>query len=224
MIAVLCAMDVESALLVSKMEEPREETLNGLVLTTGRLCGHDVVVGVMNVGKANAAMATQMVIDHFHPKMLLHTGIAGSLSKEAGVLSIVLGESLTFHDLDHQIMQKFYPNQTFFHSDKALMETAEQYLIENGDHYLKGLIATGDTFIESTAQKEAITSRFPALAADMESAAVGLCAHVNGIPFLVIRAISDLADEDSRETYDDNERTAADIGAGIVMRVLERWG
>lgn len=224
MIVILAAMDVEVALLASKMENKKEVNIKSRSFIVGNLCGHEAAVGASGVGKTNAANCTQMAIDHFKPDFLLHTGIAGSLTKDAGVLSIVLGESITFHDLDHRIMEKFFPFQTHFHSDKRLLQTAENYLTEQKDHYLKGLIATGDCFIESTAQKNAITDRMPALCADMESAAVAATAYINQVPFLVVRAISDLADEESRGDYEQNERTAADIGAGIVMRVLERWG
>ncbi len=224
MIVILAAMDVEVALLASRMENKEEITIKSRSFIKGRLCGHDAVVGASGVGKTNAANCTQMAIDHFQPDFLLHTGIAGSLTRDAGVLSIVLGEKITFHDLDHRIMEKFFPYQVYFHSDEKLLQTAEDYLKEQGDHHLKGLIATGDCFIESTAQKNAITDRMPALCADMESAAVAATAYSNQVPFLVVRAISDLADEESRDTYEENERTAADIGAGIVMRVLERWG
>lgn len=221
MIVILAAMDVEVALLASRMEQPEEINLKGRVFTTGILCGHEAAVGASGVGKTNAANCAQMAIDYFKPDYLLHTGIAGSLTRDAGVLSIVLGEKLTFHDLDHRIMEKFFPFQTYFYSDEGLLKTAEDYLKEQNDHFLKGLIATGDSFIESTAQKNAITDRMPALCADMESAAVAATAYINGVPFLVVRAISDLADEDSRDTYQGNKRSASDVGAGMIVDIVE---
>lgn len=220
MIAVLSAMQSEIDLLLEKMTDKNETVLCGNTYTVGLLHGKQVVVGAASVGKTNAAIGAQAVIDRFQPQYLLHTGIAGSLSGEAGLLSIVLGERLTYHDLDHQIMLSFPPHCEYFYSDKKLLAIAEDYLQRQGDHYLKGLIATGDAFIDSTAQKKAITDRMPALAADMESAAIACCCHVNGVPFLVVRAISDLADEDSRDTYEGNKRGASDVGAGMIADIV----
>lgn len=221
MIAVLSAMQSEIDLLLEKMTDKNETVLCGNTYTVGLLHGKQVVVGAASVGKTNAAIGAQALIDRFHPDCLLHTGIAGSLSKDAGLLSIVLGERLTYYDLDHDIMKNFPPYQEYFLSDAKLLSIAEEYLKKQGDRYLKGLIATGDAFIESTAQKKAITDRMPALAADMESAAIACCCHVNGVPFLVVRAISDLADEDSRDTYQGHKRSASDVGAGMIVDIVE---
>lgn len=221
MIAVLSAMQSEIDLLLDRMADKSETVLCGNTYTVGLLHGKQVVVGAASVGKTNAAIGAQALIDRFHPDCLLHTGIAGSLSGDAGLLSIVLGERVTYHDLDHDIMLSFPPHQEYFESDKTLLHIAEEYLKSQGERYLKGLIATGDAFIESTAQKKAITDRMPALAADMESAAIACCCHVNKVPFLVVRAISDLADEDSRDTYHGNKRSASDVGAGMIVNIVE---
>ena len=224
MIAILSAMDIECEKLIGQMDNAAPFDLNGRTFTHGRLKNHDIIVGAASVGKTNAAIGAQMVIDRFHPDAIIHTGIAGGLHKDAALLRVVLGESITFHDMDPKILEKFYPYQTAFHSDEKLLAIAEKYMQDSGNPYLKGLIVTGDQFIESQEQKDQILSRHPAaLAADMESAAIANAAFVNGIALLVIRTISDLADDASRETYDNNMQRAADIGAKIVMRVLDNF-
>lgn len=222
MIAVLSAMQAEIDLLLEKMTDKEPTTLCGNTYTVGTLQGKQAVVGTSSIGKTNAAIGAQALIDRFYPDCLLHTGIAGSLCDQAGLLCVVLGEQLTYHDLDHQIMLDFPPHTEYFKSDPKLLKLAEEHLRREGDRYLKGLIATGDAFIESSAQKKAITDRMPALAADMESASIACCCHVNGVPFLVVRAISDLADENSHDTYKEHKRGASDVGASLIMDLIQK--
>lgn len=221
MILILSAMDVEIAALVDFMRDVEAVDLKGRTFYTGTLKGKKAAVGTSSVGKTNAACGAQMAIGRFSPDVLLHTGIAGSLSPLAPVGSVVLGEKMTYHDVNRDIMLNFFPHTEYFSSDERLLKLAERYLREQGGAYVRGLIATGDAFIETTAQKKAITDRMPALAVDMESAAIAMCAHVNGVPCAVVRAISDMADENSTETYEANKRSSSEIGAGLVMSMVE---
>ncbi len=222
MIAILSAMDIECEKLIGQMDNAAPFDLNGRTFTHGRLKNHDIIVGAASVGKTNAAIGAQMVIDRFHPDAIIHTGIAGGLHRDAALLRVILGERITFHDMDPKILQKFYPYRMYFQSDERLLAIAEKYMQDSGSPYLKGLIVTGDQFIESQEEKDRILFKHPsALAADMESAAIASAAFVNNIPLLVIRTVSDLADDAGRETYDNNMQHAADIGAGVVLSVLE---
>lgn len=222
MIAILAAMQVECEYLLSHTQNKKEHELFGRTFTTGTLCGHQVVIGELSIGKVNAALTCQQVVDAFSPRIIFHTGIAGGLKKELGVQAVIIGESLTYHDFDPEIMRKFFPYVDMFHSDPALVQFAESALTEEDLPYHKGLIVTGDKFIASNQEVEDILSCHPALAADMESAAIACCCYIAKIPLLVIRSVSDFADDDAKETYEENKKFSADVGAKVIIHILEK--
>jgi adenosylhomocysteine nucleosidase len=222
MIAILSAMELEIDLLRSEMQNPKVEEHLKNNFTRGKLRGQEVVVAASSIGKTNAAIMAQFTIDKFRPDTIIHTGIAGGLAPHVKELTIVLGERITYHDFEPEIMDNFPPYTRYFYSDQRLLNLAEEHLKENGLIYEKGLIATGDSFIETSEQKHAIRQNMPALSVDMESAAIACAAYVNSIPILVVRSISDLADEDSQEAYEKNKQNAANISANLVIDILKR--
>lgn len=222
MIAILAAMKVECEYLISHTQNKREVELFGRPFTLGTLCGHEVVIGELSIGKVNAALTCQQVVDAFSPRMVLHTGIAGGLQKHLGVQAVIIGESLTYHDFDPEIMRKFFPHIETFYSDPELVKLAENALSEEDIPYHKGLIVTGDKFIASNQEVEDILFRFPALAADMESAAIACCCYISKVPLLVIRSVSDFADDDAKETYEENKKFSADVGAKVIIHILKQ--
>ncbi|NLJ65311.1 MAG: 5'-methylthioadenosine/adenosylhomocysteine nucleosidase [Christensenellaceae bacterium] len=222
MIAILSAMDVEIDLLKCEMQNPKVEEHLKNNFTKGKISGHEVVLAASSIGKVNAAITAQFVINNYKPDIILHTGIAGALAPYVEELTLCLGERITYHDFSPTIMDNFMPFQRYFYSDAKLMQIAEDYLKENEVPYEKGLIATGDSFVETREQKYAIRQKMPALCVDMESAAIACAAFVNRVPILVVRTISDLADEDSHTSYEKNEQVAADISANLVLEIIKR--
>ncbi|MDO5022936.1 MAG: 5'-methylthioadenosine/adenosylhomocysteine nucleosidase [Eubacteriales bacterium] len=222
MIAILSAMDVEIDLLRSEMQNPKVEEHLKNNFTKGKLYGQETVIAASSIGKVNAAITAQFTINTFHPDLIIHTGIAGGLAPYIKELTVVLGERITYHDFEPQIMDNFPPYTRYFYSDSRLLNLAEENLKEKGINYEKGLIATGDAFVETSDQKNAIRQKMPAISVDMESAAIACAAYINSVPILVVRSISDLADEDSLETYEKNKQTAADISANLVLDILKK--
>ena len=172
------------------------------------------------IGKSNAAIGTQLMLDHFHIDRLIHTGIAGSLSADVKCLALILAEQVTYHDVRPRQMINFYPHQASFASDPHLLAAAEQIAKARQLDYHRGLTVTGDDFIDSPEKKARILKDYPALAVDMESASVANAAYINAIPFLVIRSISDLADDPSGMTYREFEQKAADQAAQLVQELV----
>ncbi len=216
-IGIITAMDVEAKLLRSKMTASQEIRYAGVTFWEGKLEGKDVVLFVSGVGKINAAVYTQILIERFAPDAILLSGIAGSMDPKAGHLSVVVAKEFALHDVWEVVKGGRY-YQDFYPTDPRLFE-ALRGVAPDPDLY--GLILTGDQFIAEKAVKDQLKARFPAsLAVEMEGGAVAHVAHINGVPFGAIRCISDLADDNADETYDNFEDKAAGISAGIMLRAL----
>ena len=219
---IISAMWVEAEKLHKAMEQDtvKEYEYNGMKFYEGRLCGCDVVLSTCGVGKINAAIYTQLMIDKFAPDEIIHTGIAGSLDPAVKHLDVVIAEGLTYHDVRKSQLTELFPFREIFPTDPELADL----LLENAEaaRSHKGLILTGDLFVTDAEGKNKLKERFPqALCVEMESCAVAHAAFVNGVPIAVVRCISDLADGDAHEDYAEFEKKASDIAAEIVMNALK---
>lgn len=220
---IISAMWVEAEKLHMAMEPEtvKEYEYNGMKFYTGRLCGCEVVLSTCGVGKINAAVYTQLMIDKFGVDEIIHTGIAGSLDASVKHLDVVVAEGLTYHDVRKSQLVELFPFQEIFPTDAELTER----LISNSaqDRVHKGLIITGDMFVTDPESKAKLKERFPkALCVEMESCAVAHTAFLNKIPIGVIRCISDLADGEAHEDYAEFEKKASDFAAEIVMNALKK--
>ena len=203
-IVVIGAMEVEVTTLAQRMDIVEEQRIhrNNLQILTGKLGGREVVLARCGVGKVNAALITQYLIDHFQPQAVINSGVAGGLSPKVLIGDIVIGETSLQHDVDvchFDYPRGVIPNmeESTFPGDEELTALAVRAAVEElGDGRVhKGLIVSGDQFISSLEHKQQILGFFPdALCAEMEGAAIAQTAHLNGIPHLIVRAISDQAD------------------------------
>lgn len=203
-IAIIGAMNEEVSTLGQKMNAVHKEriSLNDLPIVSGTLAGREVVLARCGIGKVNAALATQYIIDRFQPQAVINTGVAGGLSPHALIGDLVIGENSLQHDFDVRHLN--YSKGTIprlevstFPADPGLVDlavkAAQQELEQKRVH--KGLIVSGDQFISSREQKQKILAHFPAaVCAEMEGAAIAQAAYVNRIPHVIVRAISDQAD------------------------------
>ena len=206
-IGVIGAMDSELAALIAALAQPARETVQGLTFHTGLLSGRPVVLVRCGIGKVSAARCTQVLIDRFAPAAVINTGIAGGLGAGLAVGDIVVADGLVQHDFDAAPIG-------FVRGCLCMGDPGAQRV-----H--RGLIATGDRFISGAAAKAAIRRAFPAaMAAEMEGGAVAQAASMSGVPFAVVRAISDLADGTAAASFEQFEQHAADISAAAVMQAL----
>ena len=230
-IGIIGAMDSELSLLLASMEQRKQEVLYGLTFHTGVLYGRQIVLVKAGIGKVRAARCTQLLIDRYHPAAIINTGIAGGLAPGLQVGDIVVAEGLVQHDFDVTAFghAKGYLCTgeddcipTVFHTDKqisdALARVARGVLCREKVH--TGLIATGDQFISGRERKAALYDTFHASAAEMEGGAIAQVAALSGVPFAVIRAISDLADGTAAGSYDVFEQQAANHSAATVKQTL----
>ena len=227
---VIGAMSIEIEKLRAALSDVETRETAGLTFYSGTLGSHRVVLVQSGIGKVNAARCTQILIDRYAPDYIVNTGIAGGVGQGLAIADVVIGTELVQHDFDATFFGYARGNlcaekdgkPTVFTSDGALVErfrAAAETLVESS-RVKTGRIATGDQFIAARAVKHDIASTFGAIAAEMEGGAIAQTAALAGVPFIVIRAISDLADESGETLYPTFERDAANLSAGILQKMI----
>lgn len=227
-VGIIGAMEVEVDTLKKDMKVRRTLKKAGMEFCEGTLSGQEVVVVESGIGKINAAVCTQILVDDFGARLVINTGIAGSLKADIDIGDIVVSTDLVHHDVD---ASKFgYPLGQVpglpvfsFKADETLVELAEKACREvNPDiQVLKGRIVSGDQFIADKATKERLIANFGACCTEMEGASIAQAAYLNQIPFVILRAISDKADDSATMDYPTFEQKAAEHCIRLVERFLE---
>ncbi len=207
-IGIIGAMDEEVAQLKGLMHGMEEVAKAGMVFAKGELWGKDTVVVVSGIGKVNMAVCTQALIDIFDVDTLINTGVAGSLDNDIDIGDIVLSTKAQQHDMDVSALGDpvgIIPRmeESVFKADEHLIEVAREACKEaNPDiKCFTGKVVSGDQFIASKDKKDYLVKTFGGRCAEMEGAAMAHVAYLNNIPFLIIRAISDKADNSGHEDY-----------------------
>ena len=220
---IIGALTKEVESIHRALEHCREDRLPFMTFYHGSLGKEEVVVTCCSVGTVNAAACTQMMIDRYGVDLVINTGIAGAMDSRLGVLDVVLSRTVAFHDEDTPILEKYSPFRADFPGDARLIALAEEVLSGmDGVTCVKGKIATGDVFVTDSALKRSIVERLAPQCVEMEGAAVGKVAYLNQVPFLVIRTMSDNADDDGAMTYQQFEEKAAVQSAGIVLGMIRK--
>ena len=224
-LGIIGAMDVEVATLKERMENTTVCTHAGSAYVEGMLEGCPVVVVQCGVGKVNAALCAQILISVFGVTHLINTGIAGSLDAQLDIGDLVISRDAIHHDFDlrfwgRPVGQVPGFDVTAFPADKALINAAYAAAeAVNPGHTRIGRVASGDQFICSKEQKDKIISDTQAVCAEMEGASIAHAAYRNGIPFVIIRAISDKADDSAEMDYPTFEALAAHRCADVTCRL-----
>jgi adenosylhomocysteine nucleosidase len=194
----------------------------GIRFVTGKKKDKDTVMAISGVGKVNAAVAVQTLVDHFRPDCLINTGVAGGMKSEIKVCEIVISTECLYHDMTLRFLENYPPYNYLFKSDERLIEIVEKVCEEEKLKTYKGRIVSGDQYIEDTAKKNAIVEAYDPYAVDMESAAVAHTAFLNSLPSVSVRCMSDNADDDTLMSAELFEAEAARIVAEIVIEVAKR--
>ena len=226
-LGIIGAMDVEVATLKEKMENVCVSNHAGSAYCEGILEGCPAVVVQCGVGKVNAAICAQILINLYGVTHIVNTGIAGSLCADLDIGDLVISRDAIHHDFDlrfwdRPIGQVPGMDVVAFPADAALMEAAFAAAeAENPGHTKIGRVASGDQFICSKEQKNTIIANTAALCAEMEGASIAHTAYRNGIPFVIIRAISDKADDSAEMDYPTFEAIAAQRCANVTSRLAQ---
>ncbi len=224
-IGVICAMEKEAEEVRLRLTDPREVRGGALAFTEGRIGEKEVFVGLAGMGKVAAAVCAQSMIDAFRPDAVLNCGVAGCLTEKLGILDVALSTALVQHDMDTTALGDppgflSGPDIVEIPVDRTLLAAAERAAQSLGIRTVSGLIASGDQFIAEKAQKERILSLFPAVACEMEGAAVAHAAYLNRVPALVLRAISDSYAGNNAMDFAAFTPRAAAQSAALVLEML----
>lgn len=218
---IIGAMEMEIALLREKMEIEKTEEYFGMTFYQGTIGNASVVLVQSGIGKINAAICATTLILQYQITHLINVGIAGSLSNELTVLDTVISDEVAFHDISFPLYETISPKITKFPADKELIEMAIK-AIENQKEvqYKVGRVVTGDDFVESDMQKNDIVTRLSPLCVEMEGAAIAHAAYIAKVPFVILRTISDEADDSATTAYDNFSTVAAEQSANILLEFL----
>lgn len=213
-------MDIEIRLLRQNFDNIEFQTISNHEFAISVFRDMKIVTVVSGVGKVNAAITTQILIDTFHPDYMINTGIAGGLDKSLNHHDIILGTEFLYHDFNRQILKDYYPFVDKFVSDSHLLHFARKVLSESGVPFREGMIISGDQFISSTEKSEQLFQEYGALCVEMESTAIAHCCFTNDVPVVILRSLSDFADDDAESDYDANDQMASDRVGKIIYNLI----
>ena len=225
MIGIIGAMSVEVEALKGAMTDKTSERISGIDFVCGVLCGRDVVVAQCGIGKVFAAMAAQTMILRFGVDTIINTGVAGTLTDKLGIADVAISSACVQHDMDTSAIGDPVGlisgiNVIELPADKALGECVAKAADELGIRCEFGVIASGDQFVSSAERKRYIVDNFGAIACEMEGASIAHVCYVNGVRYVVIRAISDSADGSAHMDYGEFVKIAAANSAKILEKCL----
>ena len=228
-IGIIGAMEEEVALLKDAMEVKETLEYASMNFCKGYLWGKDVVVVKSGIGKVNAGICAQILVDKFDVDVLINTGIAGSLDAAIDIGDMVVSTDLVQHDMDASVfgdpVGQIPRMDTFaFPADSELVKKAVEANAEaNPDiKTFTGRIVSGDQFVSSSQVKERLVNTFQAKCTEMEGAAIAHAAYLNKVSCVIIRAISDKADNSATMDYPTFEKKAIEHSVRLVQNLLPR--
>lgn len=222
-IAIISALGREIKYVRDRIDLKESYQIKGYRYSRGIYKDYEILLGITSVGKVNAALASHILIEEFKPTALINLGIAGAIAKDISLLDLVVAEKTRYYDIADYILKGTFPHQEKFVSNPLLLNHAEKaaksWEAKNKVHF--GEIISGDAFIDSSKEKEELRKLFKPLCVDMEGAAMAHSAFINNIPYLGIRAISDLADDSARDKYAENELLASQEAGKFIFHLLD---
>ena len=228
MLGIIGAMDEEVTKIKEQMEQVQVKTKASMDFYRGKIKGKEVVVVRSGIGKVNAGICAQILVDDYRVDGIINTGIAGSLRSEINIGDIVISTDAVQHDMDavafgYPLGQIPRMDTLAFPADEKLIETAAQVCAKvNPDiRTWTGRVVSGDQFISDKATKDRIISNFGGFCTEMEGAAIAQAAYLNKIPFVILRAISDKADDSATMDYPAFEKKAIEHSVRLVLGMME---
>lgn len=227
MIGIICAMAVELEGLKAEMKNIEVTKLARMDFIRGAVKDSEVVAVECGVGKVNAAMCAQIMIDKFSPAVIINSGVAGAVSEEVGVYDAVIATEVLQHDMNTTALGdprgeiSFNDeSRTCFPCDKDSAQRLEKAC---GKNAFRGRVASGDIFVSQKEDRLKINRSFGALACEMEGGAIGHVCYRNNVPFCVFRVISDDLKSSKGEDFRTFCKKASDISVGAVLNFIKSF-
>lgn len=222
-IGIIVAMHKELELLLPLLKDSEESRMGGCEFHRGKMGAHDVIAMQCGIGKVNAAIGTLTLVNAFLPDFVINSGVAGGADSSVNVMDVVAGAHVAYHDVwcgPESELGQVQGLPLYFEASERLLD-----LIPHRDDIHKGLICSGDQFIDTLEAVQRIKSNFPeALAVDMESGAIAQVCHLSHVPFLALRVISDSpgASHDNTQQYMDFWNDAPHETFKIVQEIIKK--
>lgn len=230
MLGIIGAMDEEISMLKESMDNLEIKSKASMDFYRGTIEGKDIVVVRSGIGKVNAAICTQILCDEYNVEAVINTGIAGSLNAQIDIGDIVLSTDALQHDVDatgfgYELGVIPRMETSIFQADKELRSIARNCCerVNSDINVFEGRVVSGDQFISDKKVKEKIMDNFAGFCTEMEGAAIAQAAYLNKVPFLIIRAISDKADDSATEDYPTFEKKAIKHSVNLVKEIIKEW-
>ncbi len=227
MVGIIGAMQVEVNALQKITENAKRETVSGVEFVSGQIFGKDVVIACCGIGKVFAAICTEAMILKYNPDVIINTGVGGTLTDKLSVCDVAVSENVVQHDMDTSPLGD--PKGLLSGINIVKIPASEKYselvmeiLSSLGINSYRGTIATGDQFINSREKKEFLVNEFGGICCEMEGGSIGHVCYVNNTDFVIIRAISDSADDSSDIDYPTFVKKAAENSINIVKEFIKR--
>ncbi|MBS9941859.1 5'-methylthioadenosine/S-adenosylhomocysteine nucleosidase [Vibrio alginolyticus] len=226
-VGIIGAMEQEVTILKQAITNCKTVNKAGCTFFSGQINDVEVVVLQSGIGKVAAAVGTTILLDEYQPDVVINTGSAGGFDSSLNLGDVVISTEVRHHDADvtafgYEIGQ-MAGQPAAFKADDKLMDLAEKALAQmENTHAVRGLICTGDAFICTAERQEFIRKHFPSvIAVEMEASAIAQTCHQFNTPFVVVRAISDVADKESPMSFDEFLPLAAKSSSEMVFKMLE---
>lgn len=218
-------MDIEVRSIKALLTDTKTESISGVEFVTGRCGNKEVVVAKCGVGKVFAAICAEAMIMKYHPELIVNVGVAGCLCDNLKIGDIVIACNAVQYDMDttqlgDPIGMLSDINITYIPADEHISEVLQRSVESVGIDYEKGTIATGDRFVSDDAVKRIITDTFGAKACEMEGGAIAHVCYVNKVPFGILRAMSDGADNGANMDFTSFTQMAAANSTKVIEKFL----
>ena len=220
-IGIIGAMPSELVDIRKKLKGEHIKKISGFEYYIDKIGNKTVINACSGISKVNAALCSQVLIDNFKPDAVINAGIAGGMNPDIKVCDMVIANEVIAHDLDLHFLTDYPPYCWIFKCNQKLMDSAVEICKKMNVQSFIGRIVSGESFISSNEVKKQIKDRLDPYAVDMESSAIGHCAHINDIPFVSVRCISDNADDEGSMSFDEFEKIAAKRVAEIVLEMVD---
>jgi len=225
-IAIMGAMPEEIAPLLEKVENVKKVEYANNTYYEATYQGKELVIAYSKIGKVFSSLTASTLLEKFGCTKLLFSGVAGAINPALKIGDLIIADKLCQHDLDISIFGHdfgFVPEGAkFVESDATLREVAKEVAKQNGLSLIEGTIATGDQFVASNERKAFIAKNFQADALEMEGASVAVVCDALNVPFFVLRAISDTANDDAEMDFDAFMVSSAKISANFILDMVDK--
>lgn len=226
-IGIIGAMDEEIQLFKRLMTNKNETTVANSLFIEGRLANKDVILLKSGIGKVNAALSTTILHERFQPNIVINTGTAGGFDQTLNIGDLVISKEVVHHDVNVTAFDYDYGQvpqmPPTFKAEKSLIDKTKRVAEQLNIHYKVGLIATGDSFMADEEDVNKARKHFPKMiASEMEAAAVAQVCYQYDTPFVVIRALSDIAGKESSISFNEFIHIASENATNLVIETIKQ--